>query len=103
MLILSGHAAQPHSQTPGFLVLSIPKVYNGKAKTFFFFNFDGIRNEDPRFQILSVPTTLERSGNFSQNFTTQVIGGQRIRFPIQVYDMIPSAWTPTVFGRCFRT
>jgi hypothetical protein len=64
----------------------IPRVYNGKAKTFFFFNFDGIRNQDPRFQILSVPTASERSGNFSQSFTTQVIGGQRITFPVQVYD-----------------
>src|SRR5215469_11155760 len=64
----------------------IPRVYNGKAKTFFFFNFDGIRNQDPRFQILSVPSELERSGNFSQSFTTQVIGGQRITFPVQIYD-----------------
>ena len=64
----------------------IPKIYNGKEKTFFFFNFNGIRNEDPRFQILSVPTELERKGDFSQSFTTQVVGGQRVRFPIQVYD-----------------
>lgn len=64
----------------------IPKVYNGKEKTFFFFNFDGIRNQDPRFQILSLPTALERKGDFSQSFTTQVVGGQRIQYPIQVYD-----------------
>jgi hypothetical protein len=64
----------------------IPKVYNGKEKTFFFFNFDGIRNQDPRFQILSLPTDLERKGDFSQTFTTQVVGGQRLRFPVQVYD-----------------
>lgn len=64
----------------------IPKVYNVKDKTFFFFNFDGIRNVDPRFQILSVPTALERKGDFSQTFTTQVIGGQRIRFPVEIYD-----------------
>jgi hypothetical protein len=64
----------------------IPKVYNGKQKTFFFFNFNGIRNQDPRFQILSLPTELERKGDFSQSFTTQLVGGQRISFPIQVYD-----------------
>ena len=64
----------------------IPKIYNGRQKTFFFFNFNGIRNQDPRFQILSLPTELERKGDFSQTFTTQVVGGQRITFPVQVYD-----------------
>src|SRR6266853_1482079 len=64
----------------------IPKLYNGREKTFFFFSFDGIRNKDPRFQILSLPTELERKGDFSQSFTTQVVGGQRITFPIQVYN-----------------
>lgn len=64
----------------------IPKVYNGKEKTFFFFNFDGIRNQDPRFNIMSLPTELERKGDFSQTYTTQVVGGQRIKYPVQVYD-----------------
>jgi len=66
----------------------IPKLYNGKEKTFFFFNYNGIRNQDPRFNILSLPTGLERDGDFSQTFTTQVVGGQRIRYPVQVYDPV---------------
>ena len=40
----------------------IPKVYNGKQKTFFFFNYNGIRNSDPRTGIRSLPTELERGG-----------------------------------------
>ncbi len=64
----------------------IPKVYNGKQKTFFFVNYEGIRNADPRFSLRSLPTDLERRGDFSQSFTTQVVNGQRVRFPIQVYD-----------------
>ena len=60
----------------------IPKLYNGKQKTFFFVSFDGTRNQDPRFSIRSVPTALERKGDFSQSFTTN----QGTRFPIQVYD-----------------
>src|SRR5207253_2753671 len=47
---------------------------------------NGIRNQDPRFNIRSVPTDLERKGDFSQSFTTQLVSGQRVRFPIQVYD-----------------
>ena len=87
---LSGGAKPPvHYNEYGGTIggpVRIPGVYNGKAKTFFFFNFNGIRNQDPRFQILSLPTELERKGDFSQSFTTQVIGGQRIQFPIQVYN-----------------
>src|SRR6266567_5742340 len=64
----------------------IPKVYNGKEKTFFFFNFNGIRNQDPRFNIMSLPTALERKGDFSQTYTTQVVGGQRIRVPVTIYN-----------------
>ena len=64
----------------------IPKVYKGKERTFFFFNFNGIRNQDPRFQILSLPTELERKGDFSQTYTTQLVGTQRIRVPVQIYD-----------------
>src|SRR5207237_3052209 len=53
----------------------------------------------PRFQILSVPSELERKGDFSQSYTTQVIGGQRIKFPIQVYDPfnVDSKGTRTLF------
>ena len=64
----------------------IPKVYNGKEKTFFFFNYNGIRNSDPRFGIRSLPTEMERGGDFTQSWTTQVINGVRQTFPIQVYD-----------------
>ena len=57
----------------------IPKVYNGKQKTFFFFAYDGIRNQDPRFGTRSLPTDLERKGDFSQSYTTTVISGVRAR------------------------
>ena len=61
----------------------LPKVYHGKEKTFFFFAYDDTWNQDPRpGSTRSVPTALERKGDFSQSFTTSA--GQR--FPIQVYD-----------------
>jgi hypothetical protein len=64
----------------------VPKVYHGKAKTFFFFNWEGIRNKDPRFSPRSLPTEAERNGDFTQSFTTQVIGSNTIRVPITVFD-----------------
>ncbi len=62
----------------------IPKVYNGKDKTFFFFNFEGTRNQDPRGGVRSVPTPEERTGDFSKSFTTS--GGSLIHIPIKIYD-----------------
>jgi hypothetical protein len=75
----------------------IPKVYNAKEKTFFFMNYNGIRNQDPRFNIMSLPTDLERKGDFSQSYTTNVVGGQRIKYPYQVFDPL------TVDAKGYRT
>jgi hypothetical protein len=64
----------------------IPKAYKHTDKTFFFFNYNGIRNKDPRFNIRSLPTDIERGGDFSQSYTTQLVNGVRQKFPIQVFD-----------------
>ena len=64
----------------------IPKVYNGKQKTFFFFAYDGTRNQDPRSGTRSVFTDLERNGDFSKSFTSTVTGGVRTIVPLQIYD-----------------
>jgi hypothetical protein len=64
----------------------IPKVYSDKNKTFFFVSFEGIRNSDPRFTNRSVPTEVERRGDFNESFTTRVIGGVSERVPITIFD-----------------
>jgi len=64
----------------------LPKVYNGRQKSFFFFAYDGTRNQDPRFGTRSVLNADERTGDFSKSFTTQLVGGTRQVFPIQIYD-----------------
>jgi hypothetical protein len=55
----------------------IPKIYNGKRKTFFFVSYDDTHNINPVSDIRSVPTALERSGDFSQSFS--VISGQTFK------------------------
>lgn len=78
----------------------IPKVYNGRERTFFFVLWEDTHNKDPRpGSTRSVPTALERTGDFSQSFTTQLVNGQLQRFPIQVYDpsTINSAGNRTLF------
>ncbi len=66
--------------------LRIPKVHTGKQKTFFFVSFEGIRNVDPFFLIHSVPTALEREGDFSQSFTSHFVGDKRVIDKIRIFD-----------------
>lgn len=44
----------------------IPKIYNGKQKTFFYFDYEGRRNRDPFDSRYSVPTDKQRLGDFSE-------------------------------------
>ena len=46
----------------------VPKLYNGRNKTFFFASVEGYRETDGSTTTLSVPTALELQGNFSQTF-----------------------------------
>jgi len=46
--------------------LVIPKVYNGAKKTSFFVNYQLQRGKNPFDSYATVPTLLERGGNFSQ-------------------------------------
>ncbi len=43
----------------------IPKIYNGKDRTFFFFNYEEWRYVHSQSNILSVPTPEQRAGDFS--------------------------------------
>ena len=44
----------------------LPKLYNGRNRTFWFFNYEGSREGVPRAFVSSVPTALQRQGDFSQ-------------------------------------
>ncbi|MGH9838230.1 MAG: carboxypeptidase regulatory-like domain-containing protein [Blastocatellia bacterium] len=56
-----------------------PAGYDGHNKTFFFFAYEGARRRDGVTRTLTVPTLLQRQGDFSQTFNAQ---GQLIR----IYD-----------------
>ena len=45
--------------------LNIPHIYHGGSKTFYFINFNGKHGENPFDEFSTVPTLLERQGNFS--------------------------------------
>jgi len=44
----------------------LPKLYDGRNKTFFFFNFEQYRQNNTLIATQTVPTALMRTGNFSE-------------------------------------
>jgi hypothetical protein len=70
----------------------IPKVYVGRNKTFVFGNWEQWNYNLTSFPITSVPTSLQRAGNFSQTFDTS---GRQVR----IYD--PATTLPNPLGSGF--
>lgn len=71
----------------------VPKLYNGRDRTFFWFASEGYRMQTFLSEAFTVPTELERAGNFSQTrnagvpvviydpLTTRSVNGQLVRDP----------------------
>jgi hypothetical protein len=77
---------QPGVEVDGPIVL--PKLYNGRDKTFFMINLENVLTNSPVTNIDTVPTLAERMGNFSGLVQTN---GQ----PITIYDPLTTPTTPT--------
>jgi hypothetical protein len=60
--------------------LSIPKIYDGKDRTFWFANYELNRNTNPVTLFANVPTASERSGNFCDRIDPTT------GLPIQLFD-----------------
>jgi hypothetical protein len=61
--------------------LSIPKVYNGKNKTFFFINYEGLIQASPYSNTSSVPYGPYAAGNFSASPTVVANPTTHVPFP----------------------
>lgn len=70
----------------------LPKIYDGRGKTFFFFSYDGLRDTTAGSFTGTVPTALERQGDFSKSFDAK---GNLIT----IYD--PSTSTSNATGSNF--
>jgi hypothetical protein len=68
----------------------IPKLYNGKNRTFFFFAYEGNRTDDPVVQGYEVPTQAMRNGDFSGLLDS--LGRLTV-----IYD--PNTTNPTTWSR----
>jgi len=73
----------------------IPKVYDGRNRTFFFTNFEWIPQRSPDNNLVTVPTALERTGDFSRTVTS---AGQLIR----IFDPATTVPNPAAPGQFIR-
>lgn len=67
-----------------------------KDRTFFFFSYEGLRFKDPIIRTTSVPTQLQRVGNFSQTFAST---GKLVT----IYDPVTTQPDPNNPGGYLRT
>lgn len=70
----------------------IPKIYNGRDKSFFMFSWEKIKSSVPSPVVRTVPTLDQRNGDFSKTLQSN---GQ----PITIYDPLT---TSCVGGTCTR-
>jgi hypothetical protein len=74
----NGTLLRPRSRNNdfGFTIggpLSIPKLYNGRDRTFFFFNIEEYRTTSTGSGLTTVPTTAYRNGDFSKVLTGKTL------------------------------
>ena len=55
--------------------VSIPRLYSGHDKLFFFVAYEGLQDSTPATNTLTVPTAAERAGDFSQTLNAGCPGG----------------------------
>src|SRR5215207_1091012 len=67
-----------------------------KNRTFFFFAYEGLRQKLPTITTTSVPTELQRAGNFSQ---TRANNGQLVA----IYDPLTTRPDPDRAGQYIRS
>lgn len=71
----------------------IPWLYNGHDRTFFFFGYEQWHQRSASLQRSTVPTALQRSGDFSQTYATATS-----TTPIPIYDPSTTVANPAGNG-----
>ncbi len=101
----NGHLLRPRTRksdygaTVGGPVL-VPKIYNGRNKTFFFFNFEGYDDQKSSAPALNtVPTAAMRNGDFSGILDNRQLGTDPLGRPILENTIYDPATRRTVNGQ----
>lgn len=79
----------------------IPKLYNGRNRTFFFFEYEGAHEGNGQGPQLSVPTVKMRNGDFSEfsgqiynPFSVSTVNGVLTRAPFPGNQIPKTLWDP---------
>ena len=70
----------------------IPGVYDGRNRSFFFVDYEGLRIRQAQTQTALVPSQAERTGDFTEILTNQVVPG-----------VVDCSGNPTYVGEIFDT
>ncbi len=97
----AAHLAKPHFQRNQFGYalggpVVLPHLYHGQDRTFFFSTYEGLRQSQAGSFLGTVPTALERQGDFSQ---TRDVNGNLIT----IYDPRTTTMDPANPGHYLRT
>jgi hypothetical protein len=75
----------------------IPKLYNGRDKSFFFFSWEQLKFATGGTTTVTVPTAAERSGDFSDRLTNNKVGTNPCdNSPIYAGEIFDPATTQTI-------
>jgi Carboxypeptidase regulatory-like domain len=73
----------------------LPKIYNGKSRSFFFVDYEGMRLRAAQIATYTLPTTLQRQGDFSK--TLNAAGQQMVIY--NPFSTTPDPNNPTATVR----
>lgn len=74
--------------------IRIPKIYDGRNRTFFYVSTEGYRQFDAVTSTSNVPTALERAGDFSQSLSTLKNGKPQTMYDPLSTNLSTGARTP---------
>jgi hypothetical protein len=81
----------------------LPKLYNGKGRTFFFFNYEMFRDiQNQYYGLGTVPTNDYRNGNFSAALTGRNLGQDQLGRALLENAIYDPATARVIDGRTFR-
>lgn len=70
----------------------IPKIYDGRNRTFFMYSWEKIKSKIPFPQTYTVPSALERTGDFSKTLQANLT-------PITIYDPLTTTQSGSTYTR----
>jgi hypothetical protein len=103
-----GHLLRPFSRGKNYGgaiggPVVIPKVYNGRNKTFFYANLELYRNYTGTDTYVTMPTVQMKTGDFSQTLTGRVVGTNPAGGSITENMIFDSQTEQTIGGQLTRT